>query len=113
MEIDMRLALSALAFAALGPMICYAGEQRCADHKQFVEFLRRTHGEYPVGRGLSHGGPVIEIFANGAGSWTIIWSPPTGKSCLVASGDGWEQSKNELAANEPLPEKWTAPPSVR
>src|SRR5437588_12325563 len=98
----MRLSIAALACIVLTPTLSYAGEQPCSERKQIVEFLGRAHGEFLVGRGISSGGRMVEIFASGVGSWSVIWSSPSGTSCLVASGEGWEQSKNDLAARDLL-----------
>ena len=83
-------------------------------HKQLIEFLRRSKGEYLVGQGLSLGGRLVEIFASGIGSWTVIWSSPAGISCLVASGEGWEQSKAVVASQQlwPLSGNVESPTSV-
>ena len=43
-----------------------------------------------AGRGLGSGGTLIEIWTSGAGSWTVVTMAPTGRSCIVASGRGWQ-----------------------
>ena len=100
MEATMRLSIAALACVVLTPTLSHAAEQPCSERKQIVEFLGRAHAEFLVGRGVSTGGRMVEIFASGAGSWSVIWSSPSGTSCLVASGEGWEQSKNDQAARD-------------
>src|SRR6266581_3595901 len=99
MEVAMRLSITAIAGVLLTSTLLYGGEESCSDRKQIVEFLRGGHAEYLVGRGLSGGGRMVEVFVSGTGSWTVIWSSPNGTSCLVARGEGWEQSKNGIAAH--------------
>ena len=40
--------------------------------------------------GLSAEGSVLEILASDTGSWTLIVTRPSGVSCVVAHGQGWE-----------------------
>jgi hypothetical protein len=98
----MRTALLCILVLVSLTQIGVAAERPCSERKLVVDFLRRAHGEFPVGRGLSSGGRIVEVFASGAGSWTVIWSSPTGTSCVVASGEGWEQSKAEVATLDRL-----------
>jgi hypothetical protein len=41
---------------------------------------------------------VIEIFTSASGSWTIVVTRPDGQTCLVASGQAWEDITDELPA---------------
>jgi hypothetical protein len=53
-----------------------------------------------VAVGLSTSGSLIEILtSDNGGTWTIMVSRPNGSSCLVASGEGWEELKR-VANNE-------------
>jgi len=41
--------------------------------------------------GLASNGSIVEVIASESGeTWTIIVTPPEGKSCVVASGTFWE-----------------------
>ena len=41
--------------------------------------------------GLASSGGVVEVLTNDKGSsWSIIVTKPTGVTCLVTSGVGWE-----------------------
>jgi hypothetical protein len=62
----------------------------CPSRKEVVAFPHQVVGERLVGSGLSSGGLLFEVYADLAGTWTIIWTAPTGTSCLVAKGQGWE-----------------------
>ncbi len=35
---------------------------------------------------------VVEVFASGAGTWTIIETGPDGKSCILAAGTRWRKA---------------------
>ncbi len=41
--------------------------------------------------GLASSGGVVEVLTNEKGSsWSIIVTMPSGVTCLVAAGEGWE-----------------------
>ena len=63
----------------------------CASRKEVVAFLQQMIGERLVGSGLSSGGLLFEVYADLAGTWTMITTAPTGTSCLVARGEAWEK----------------------
>ena len=46
---------------------------------------------------LASNGTVLEVLASNKGSWTIILTKPDGMSCVVASGEAWEQVEQHLA----------------
>ena len=62
----------------------------CAQRKDVVAVLYKVLAERLVGSGLSSDGLLFEVYADLAGTWTIITTAPTGKSCLVARGQAWE-----------------------
>jgi hypothetical protein len=35
---------------------------------------------------------VMEVFVASAGTWTIIVTDVTGRSCIIAAGDNWENA---------------------
>jgi hypothetical protein len=41
---------------------------------------------------------VLEVFASDTGSWTITVTLPSGMTCLVATGQGWEDLAEQLPA---------------
>ena len=64
----------------------------CGDRTSVVRNLHRGFGEFLVGYGLSNVGTVFEVYASRTGTWTIIATSGNGVSCLVASGEAWEQT---------------------
>jgi hypothetical protein len=72
----------------------------CAPRAQLLDQLSSRYKEVPVAVGLSTSGSLIEILtSDNGGTWTIMVSRPNGSSCLVASGEGWEELKR-VANNE-------------
>ena len=66
-------------------------QTNCTDRSSAIKHLSGTYKEQPVAMGLASSGGVIEVLTNEQGtSWSIIVTLPTGVTCLVAAGEGWE-----------------------
>lgn len=89
----------------LGGALCLAQNAQaqqasCADRSMVVERLQDRFGESRQSVGLGRNNAVVEVFASATtGTWTIIVTMPTGMTCLVASGESWE----EVAEQMPIP----------
>ena len=62
----------------------------CGKRADVVKALREQFGESPIGQGLSNTGVVAEVFLGPQGTWTIVATTPTGKSCLIGAGQSWQ-----------------------
>ena len=62
----------------------------CGKREDVVKVLREKFGESPIGQGLSNTGVVAEVFRGPQGTWTIVATTPTGKSCLIGAGQSWQ-----------------------
>lgn len=83
----------ALAQAAPNP-------SQCATRDKVVELLAAKYGETRHGIGMAANNTVMEVFASDkTGTWTITVTMPTGVTCMVASGQGYEA----LAETVPVP----------
>lgn len=59
-----------------------------------VDQLGKLYGEATIGQGLANTGGIIELFVSKDGqTWTIVITRPDFKTCVVASGFGWEKVK--------------------
>ena len=71
--------------------------RKCAPREAVVERLANTYGESRQSIGLGERGMVIETFASReTGTWTITVTAPNGLTCLVASGQSWEELSEAL-----------------
>ena len=61
----------------------------CADHAVIVATLAEKYDEHQIALGAETRGPMVEIFASAAGTWTLVITDPSKRACLVAAGDGW------------------------
>ncbi len=63
----------------------------CAAHDKAVLQLEKQFEEQVAGRGLAENGKqMLELFVSEKGSWTVLVSDPSGRSCVVASGESWQ-----------------------
>lgn len=94
----MKRILAATALAVLFAMPASAQQSRnCAPREAVVERLASTYGKSRQSIGLGEQGMVIETFASiDTGTWTITVTTPNGLTCLVVSGQSWEELAEAL-----------------
>lgn len=92
--------LAALSLVMMAPAFAQSQGSQCARHDQVVAAItgekynetRRAMATTTVATGTN----LVEVFASKAGTWTVIVSTPTGLSCIVASGESWEELPPEI-----------------
>lgn len=62
----------------------------CGDRGKIVDQLQTVYAEEPVSIGIMANGSVIEVYASDDDTFTVLITSPTGATCLVASGNSWE-----------------------
>lgn len=96
--IKLTLGLGLLALAAA--QVQAAGPQKCAPRDIVVNRLSGKYGETRQSIGLGANNAVVEVFASDkTGTWTITVTLPTGMTCLVASGQSYEELAEALPAD--------------
>ncbi len=66
---------------------------RCDTRSAILDFLSSRYAEEPVAMGVAEDGGLVEVLASREGStFTIIVTSPDGRTCMVAAGEGWEQT---------------------
>ncbi len=83
------IVLLGVAFV-LFPFNPATAQQACGERAKFMIKLEETFAERPIAMGLTNKGAVLEVFASENGSWTFLITMPSGLTCVVASGQGWE-----------------------
>ncbi len=69
----------------------------CTMRAEVTEQLGSRYSKTPVAMGLTSKGAVIEVFSGSDGTfWTIVMTKPDGKSCVVATGEVWENVPFEV-----------------
>lgn len=102
----MKAALTAVV-AASGLIAMTAGtasaenQRNCAPRETVVDRLASGYGETRQSMGLGANNQVIEIFASTeTGTWTITVTTPSGVTCLVASGQAFEELVEALPTDD-------------
>jgi hypothetical protein len=89
-----RTIMSVFAAALIAAGVTAAGAQAltCAGHAQIVEYLKDEFQEFQKAYGLVGDQAILELYLSSQGAtWTIIVTDVSGKSCILAAGEFWEQ----------------------
>lgn len=71
--------------------------RHCAPRDQVIDRLATKYGETRQSMGLGANNAVMEVFASiDSGSWTITVTMANGITCLVASGQSFEELAEAL-----------------
>jgi NAD(P)H-flavin reductase len=72
----------------------------CSPREEMTKFLSEKHEESQIGAGIHHAGPLVELFfAEETRTWSILVTNTKGVACLIASGQDWQRSEPNVAAN--------------
>lgn len=87
----LAAALAAL-FAVSGRAAAQVPQQNCAPRSEIIKHLAGTYRETTTALGVAENGAgVLEVLTSAEGStWTLLYSLPSGVSCLVATGQDWQ-----------------------
>lgn len=100
-NLKVKGALAAtVAMTAIGSSAVEAQQSRnCAPRETVVDRLADGYGETRQSMGLGANNSVVEVFASEeSGTWTITVTMPNGMTCLVASGQAFEELAEALPA---------------
>jgi hypothetical protein len=76
----------------------------CMMSEKLARMLADEFGEVPLARGLNDDGTLLTVFAaEGTSSWTMTLTQPTGVSCIIAGGKGFEVMPGALCDNGAAP----------
>ncbi|MEL7256866.1 MAG: hypothetical protein AAFN80_03365 [Pseudomonadota bacterium] len=84
--------------------VCLAGPSaasNCAPREMVVENLAAKYGESRQSMGLGANNAVVEVFASEeTGTWTITVTSVHGITCMVASGQAFEELVEVLPTDD-------------
>ena len=93
LKMTMSMGLLTLAAAEVHAQ----NTRNCAPRDIVVQRLADKYGETRQSIGLGSNNAVVEIFASDeSGTWSIAVTMPSGMTCLVASGQAYEQLAETL-----------------
>ena len=91
--------MAAFLAAVTAPMALAQNARNCGPRDVVVERLSTGYGETRQSMGLGANNSVVEVFASSeTGTWTITVTMPNGVTCLVASGQAFEELAEALPA---------------
>lgn len=90
----MKLTLAAVVTTVFATHA--SAQTACAPRDAVVTRLAERYGETRQSMGLGANNAVIEVFASVTGSWTITVTTANGTTCLVASGQAFEEMAESL-----------------
>ncbi len=103
-KISMVLALLTLTAVAptglVAPAMAQQQQMACAERGALVGQLQEKYNEQAQGVGLTGNGAVMELLTSDKGTWSLIVTMPNGKSCLIATGDEWQQVPVKVAGKD-------------
>ena len=105
-EADMLRKMLGIVFAtilvSLLPTLAMA--EPCGERADFLEILLAEYGEAPISAGRGSGGEVFEVLASKNGTWTVIVTEFSGRTCVVDAGHAWLLPNDDidLASNTSL-----------
>jgi hypothetical protein len=83
----LSLGFGALIWAAQNAQAA----ETCGERQAVIAQLQARYGETRQAIGLGGNNAVMEVFASAeTGSWTILVTLPTGRTCLIAAGEAFE-----------------------
>ena len=88
-----HIAVLALILAVATPAVA---QQRpsgppCGERAKIIESLAKKYKEVRRGIGITNGNNFVEFFVSPSGTFSVLVTPPTGPTCMVESGEGWEE----------------------
>lgn len=89
--------------AAIGAVMALAAspvqaQLVCGGHSDLVAGLAQALQEKQVGYGVVGQAAVIEIYVSASGTWTMLVTDVKDRSCILATGEGWENTLAVAAA---------------
>jgi hypothetical protein len=87
---------------AVSPQIALADTSMpCGDRTAIIERLSDKYGEQRKATGLNNSANLVEVFSSETtGSWTILMTNPDGKTCLIAAGEHWDASPEQMLTGD-------------
>lgn len=75
----------------------------CVKRTDLIKHLEDKYHEAPAAVGLADSGALLEVFASKSGeTWTVTITMPNGISCMVATGQQWQDLPRLAQAEKPI-----------
>ena len=64
----------------------------CGGHSDLVAGLAQAFQQKQIGYGVVGEAAIVEIYVAANGTWSMLVTDVKGRSCIFATGDGWENA---------------------
>ena len=90
-EDDVKTLESLLALSCFVALAVPAQAQApCGSRVDIVKMLGNKYHERPRALGIANQANLLEVYTSTSGSWTILLTKPQGVSCIIGTGQSWE-----------------------
>ena len=69
----------------------------CGGHGDLVAGLAQAFQQKQIGYGVVGQAAIVEIYVSASGTWSMLVPDVQGRSCIFATGDGWETTDTVTA----------------
>ena len=97
-SLSLVAALAAISFVSIADNAEAA--LPCGSHDKIVNVLADKYKEARRVMGVVNASAVMEIFMSPQGTWTILITDTSGKTCITASGEEWQDVPVAVAGLE-------------
>ncbi len=80
-----------ILIALLIPAGVASAQNVCGDRAEIIKVLGTKYKELPTAFGIAGQRNLAELFVAKTGSWTMLITEPKGVTCILATGQGWEE----------------------
>jgi hypothetical protein len=100
----LRLSPIAAAIALLAlPAYAQSPGPACVKRADLIKHLESKYHEAPAAVGLADNGSLLEVFSSKSGeTWTVTVTMPNGISCMVATGQQWQDVPRVAQIEDPI-----------
>jgi hypothetical protein len=96
------LAAAAVALTVAPALPAHAQSPACIKRADLLQHLAKQYHEAPAAVGLADNGSLLEVFASKSGeTWTVTVTMPNGVSCMIATGQQWQDLPRVAQLEEP------------
>jgi hypothetical protein len=75
----------------------------CVKRADLIKHLEAKYHEAPSAVGLADNGALLEVFSSKSGeTWTVTVTMPNGISCMVATGQQWQDVPRVAQVEDPV-----------
>jgi hypothetical protein len=87
--LSLAAVFAAISFVSIASPA--AAALQCGNHDKIVEALKDKFKENRRVMGVVNFTAVMEIFMSKQGTWTMVVTDTSGKSCITAAGEEWQE----------------------